>query len=136
MSKPIPPIRKYMTTTPHTVRPGMMLAEAHKIMRQHNIRHLPVLDGGELTGMISERDLRMVEAFKDVDPEKVPVSDAMSTEVYTVSPDSPLDEVAREMAGKKYGSAVVMQNGHVVGVFTAVDGLDALAELLHTRLAS
>lgn len=135
MSKPIPPVRKYMTTTPQTVRPGMTLAEAHKIMRQHNIRHLPVLDGGVLAGLVSDRDLRLVEAFKDVDPEKVSVSDAMSTEVYTVSPDSPLDEVAREMAAKKYGSAVVMQNGNVVGVFTAVDGLDALAELLHTRLA-
>lgn len=136
MSKPIPPVRKYMSTTPHTVRPSMTLAEAHKLMHQHNIRHLPVLDGGSLVGMVTERDLRLVEAFKDVDPHKVPVSDAMSTEVYTVSPDSPLDDVAREMAAKKFGSAVVMQNEKVVGVFTAVDGLDALAELLHTRLAN
>lgn len=135
MSKPIPPVRKYMTTTPHTIRPGMTLAEAHKIMHQHNIRHLPVLDGGALVGMVTERDLRLVEAFKDVDPKKVPVSDAMATEVYTVSPDAPLDEVVREMAAKKYGSAVVVHNENVVGVFTAVDGLDALAELLHTRLA-
>jgi acetoin utilization protein AcuB len=135
MSKPIPPVRKYMTTTPHTVRPDMTLAEVHKIMRQHNIRHLPVLEGGALIGLVSERDLRLVEAFKDVDPEKVPVSDAMSTEVYTISPDSALDGVARTMAAKKYGSAVVMDNGKVVGVFTAVDGLEALAELLHTRLA-
>ena len=135
MSKPIPPIRKYMSTTPHTIRPDATLAEAHKVMREHQIRHLPVLDGGQLVGMLTDRDLRMVEAFKDVDPRTLPISDAMSQEVYTVSPDAPLDEVAREMAAKKYGSAVVMQNDKVVGVFTAVDGLDALAELLHTRLA-
>lgn len=135
MSKPIPRVHKYMSTTPHTIRPSMTLAEAHKVMQQHHIRHLPVLNGGELVGLLSDRDLRMVEAFKDVDPTKVSVADAMSTEVYTVSPDSLLDEVASEMATKKYGSAVVMQNGKVVGLFTAIDGLSALAELLHTRLA-
>lgn len=59
----------------------------------------------------------------------------MEQNVYVVSPSAPLDEVAAEMARKKYGSAVVMQNEHVVGIFTAVDALTALAELLHTRLA-
>lgn len=135
MSKPIPRVHKYMSTTPHTIRPSMTLSEAHKVMQQHHIRHLPVLDGGTLVGLLSDRDLRMVEAFKDVDPTQVTVADAMSTEVYTVSPDALLDEVAREMAAKKYGSAVVMQNDKVVGMFTAIDGLTALAELLHTRLA-
>lgn len=136
MSKPIPKVHKYMTTAPHTIRPDMTLAEAHKLMRQHQIRHLPVLQGGALVGILSDRDLRMVEAFKDVDPKQVAVADAMSTDVYTVSPDAQLDDVAREMSAKKYGSAVVMQNSKVVGMFTAVDGLDALAELLHTRLSS
>jgi acetoin utilization protein AcuB len=59
----------------------------------------------------------------------------MSTEVYAVHPESPLDEVASEMASKKYGSAVVLQNGKVVGIVTTVDLCRALAELLHGRLA-
>jgi acetoin utilization protein AcuB len=135
MSKPIPPIRKYMSTSPHTIGKDQTLAKAHAMLREHKIRHLPVLDGGKLVGIVTDRDLRLIETLKDVDPEKVTVEDAMSQDVYVVSPESPLDEVARDMAEHKYGSAVVMQNGKVVGIFTTVDGMVALHELLHTRLA-
>jgi acetoin utilization protein AcuB len=103
-------------------------------MRTSRIRHLPVLEGGQLVGMLTHRDLVLIESLKDVDPKKVTVEDAMSTEVYTVSPDAPLDEVVREMAEKKYGSAVVIQNHKVVGIFTTVDACRTLAELLDTRL--
>jgi len=85
--------------------------------------------------MLTERDLHLVETLKDVDPTKVTVEDAMSTQVYSVEPDTGLDAVAREMAEHKYGSAVVMQNQKVVGIFTTVDACSALAELLHGRLA-
>jgi len=135
MSKPIPPVSKYMTTNPHTVRPSLTLAEAMQLMREHQIRHLPVLDGGQLVGMLSERDIRIIESFKGVDPTKTLVEDAMEQQVYAVRPGAPLDEVVAEMASKKYGSAVVMQNLNVVGIFTVVDALNAIAELLHTRLA-
>lgn len=134
MSKPIPPVSKYMTTNPHTVRPSLTLAEAMQLMREHQIRHLPVLDGGQLVGMLSERDIRIIESFKGVDPTKTLVEDAMEQQVYAVRPGAPLDEVVSEMASKKYGSAVVMQNLNVVGIFTVVDALNAIAELLHTRL--
>ena len=135
MSKPIPKIQKYMTTSPHTVRPDLPLAEAQKVMREHHIRHLPVLEGGTLRGILTQRDLHLIETLKDVDPRKVPVEDAMSQDVYTISPDSALDEVAAHMAEHRLGSAIVVQNEKVVGIFTAVDGLQALAELLQTRLA-
>jgi acetoin utilization protein AcuB len=59
----------------------------------------------------------------------------MSQGVYTVSPEAPLDEVVNEMAAKKYGSAIVVQNNKVVGIFTTVDVCTAFAELLHGRLA-
>jgi len=135
MSKPIPPVSKFMTMSPHTVRPTLTLDEAMKLMRSHHIRHLPVLDAGQLVGIISERDVRLIESFKDVDPTKVRIDEAMAQDVYVVSPEAPLDEVAAEMASKKYGSAVVMQNQKVVGIFTVVDALSALSELLQTRLA-
>ena len=135
MTKPIPQVSKYMTTTPHTVRPSLKLDEAMKLMREHQIRHLPILDGEQLVGLLTERDIRMIESFKGVDPGKMIVEDAMEQSVYVVPPGALLDEVAAEMASKKYGSAVVMQNQKVVGIFTVVDALTALAELLHTRLA-
>jgi acetoin utilization protein AcuB len=135
MSKAIPQIRKYMTSAPHTIGHDQTLAFTQSMMRELHIRHLPVLDGGRLVGVLTERDVALIETLKDVDPKTVRVSDAMSQQVYTVSPDAPLDEVAAEMAEHKYGSAVVMDNGHVVGVFTTVDGMAALSELLQSRLA-
>jgi len=135
MSKPIPSVQKYMTTSPHTVGTDQTLAHAHAVLREHKIRHLPVLRGGELVGMLTARDLALIESLKDVDANEVLVEDAMSSEVYTISPDAPLDEVVREMAAKKYGSAVIMQNHHVVGIFTTVDVCDAFADLLQSRLA-
>lgn len=107
MSKAIPSVQKYMTTSPHTVGSDQTLAHAHRLLREYKIRHLPVLRGGELVGMLTERDLALVESLKDVDASTVLVEDAMSTSLFRVSPTSPLDEVVAEMAAKKYGSAVV-----------------------------
>lgn len=135
MTKPIPTIQKYMTTSPHAVGRDQPLTTAHSLMKTHDIRHLPVLNGGELVGMLTDRDLHLIETLRDVDPTKVTVEDAMATTVYSVNPDTPLDEVVTTMAERKYGSAVVMQNNHVVGIFTTVDACRSLAELLHTRLA-
>jgi acetoin utilization protein AcuB len=135
MSKPIPTVQKYMTTTPHTIGLDQPLILAHVMLREHRIRHLPVRSGGRLVGMLTERDLALIETLKDVDLHKMTVEQAMSSDVYEVSPDAALDEVADEMAAKKYGSAVVVQNGSVVGILTTVDVCVALAELLRGRLA-
>jgi acetoin utilization protein AcuB len=136
MSKPIPLIQKYMTMAPHSIGEDQTLAHAHEVMRKHDIRHLPVLTGGTLVGLVTERDLGLVESLKDVDPKVVRVGDAMSTIVYAVSPEAQLDEVLREMATHKYGCAVVMANHKVVGIFTTVDVCNAFAKLLETRLAA
>ncbi|HET8935752.1 MAG TPA: CBS domain-containing protein [Polyangiales bacterium] len=130
MSKAIPSIQNYMTSSPHTVGTDQTLAHAHALLRQHKIRHLPVLRGGDLVGMLTERDLALVEALKDVDPSEVLVEEAMSTGAYAVTPEAPLDQVVSEMAAKKYGSAVVVENNRVVGIFTVVDLCTAFVDLL------
>jgi acetoin utilization protein AcuB len=135
MSKPIPPLRKYMTTSPHSIGKDQTLERAHELMRTNHIRHLPVLEGGKLVGMVTERDLHLVETLRDVDPSQVTVEDAMSEHVYAVQPDTTLDVVAEALAEHKYGSAVVLDNGKVVGIFTTNDACRALAELLRSRLA-
>lgn len=111
------------------------MERAHRMMREHRFRHLPVLTGGKLVGLLSDRDLNLIETLRDVDPTKVLVEEAMTSLPYTVSPDAPLDEVVATMAEHKYGCAVVMQNGQLVGIFTTVDACRALAEMLHGRLA-
>lgn len=134
MSKPIPSIQKYMTTTPHSIGSEQTIAKASAMMSLHQIRHLPVLHGGQLLGILTDRDIKLIESFADVDVTKVSVQEAMTEGPYTVSPETPLDEVVQTMAEKKYGSAVIVQNHKVVGIFTTVDACQALAELLNTRL--
>src|SRR5262245_13593487 len=129
MSKAIPNVDRYMTKTPFSIGQEQTLACAHRLMRDHGIRHLPVLHGGKLAGVISDRDVHLIETFRDVDPEKVPVEEAMSRLVYAVSPKAPLDEVVSEMAEYKYGCAVVMDRTKVVGMFTTIDAMRALSEL-------
>lgn len=136
MTKPIPRIQKYMTTCPVTIGPEQTLAHAHGILSEHHIRHLPVLKGGRLIGVVTARDLALVETLKDVDATRLSVEEAMSSEVYAVSPDAPLDQVVDEMARHKYGCAVVMQNQKVVGIFTSVDVCSAFGDLLRGRLSN
>lgn len=131
--KAIPKVDKYMTTSPHTIGVDQPLSQAHVMMHKYKIRHLPVLQAGKLVGVLTDRDLHLVETLKDVDPGKVTVEDAMTPGPYCISPGAPLDEVAAEMAEHKYGCAVVLDNNHVVGVLTTVDLARVLAETLRQR---
>jgi len=135
MTKSIPHIKKYMTTDVQTIGDQQPMSVAHGMMREQHIRHLPVLHQGKVVGIVTDRDLRLVETLRDVDPTKVAVSEAMTPDPYVVTPEASLDEVVSTMAAKKYGSAVVSDHGHVVGIFTTVDACSAFAELLTTRLS-
>ena len=125
-----PTVDLYMTPSPQTIGRAQSLSEAHQLMRRHGIRHLPVLEGEQLVGVISQRDLHLFETLDDIDPDKIAVSEAMSEDTYAVSPESTVREVAAHMAAHKYGSAVIVDHGKVSGIFTAVDGLRALSLML------
>jgi acetoin utilization protein AcuB len=122
------PVRVYrhMTPSPITIGRDQTLATAHAMMVKHHIRHLPVLDGGALVGIVTERDLRLIESMSGTNPEETLVEEAMTPDPYMVSYDTPLRDVAAAMAQHKYGCAVVMERGHVAGIFTTVDALRAL----------
>ncbi|MES3037688.1 MAG: CBS domain-containing protein, partial [Bdellovibrionota bacterium] len=106
-----------------------------KMMHEYKVRHLPVLHAGKLIGILSERDVRLVESFRDVDPEKVTVEEALTPNPFIVAPNAPLNDVCAQMALNKYGCALVCDNQKLVGIFTWVDALKAFNELLTTRLA-
>lgn len=130
----MPSIDRYMTRQVLTIRPGAKLSQAHAMMREHQIRHLPVLEAGKLVGVVTERDLYLIEKLAGPDSE-MSVEDAMSPEVYTASCNDPVDNVVEGMAQHKYGSVVVLERGRVAGIFTMVDGMQALAELLRSATA-
>jgi acetoin utilization protein AcuB len=119
-----------MTPSPVTVGRSSSLAAAGQIMRKHNVRHLPVLSGGLIEGVISERDLLLLETMPGVNPTVVQVEEAMVSDVFTVSPETPVGEAIETMIDRKLGSAIVCDGERVLGVFTTVDALRALHRLL------
>ncbi|MGE4131126.1 MAG: CBS domain-containing protein [Bdellovibrionales bacterium] len=132
--KSIPSIQKYMTTLPHTIGADQPLAKAEEMMREYRVRHLPVLQAGQLVGILTDRDVKLVETFADVDPKTVKVEEAYSPDPYITSPDASLKDVCDHMAAKKFGCVLVCQNKKLVGIFTWIDALNAMGDLLDTRL--
>jgi acetoin utilization protein AcuB len=123
-------VDQFMTRAPYTVGSDQAMSVAHRLMRTHDLRHLPVLTEGRLVGLVSERDLAIVEALRRLDLDKATVDKAMVREPYCVSPGASLVAVARAMAACRHGAAVVVDDGNVVGIFTTVDALLALACVL------
>lgn len=120
-----------MTAAPVCVPLEADLDQAVKLMQQHGIRHLPVMDGEDLTGVVTDRDLAMIESLLPDEWQGICVAEAMTPEPYSVTPDAPLWEVAKHMAREKFGCAVVTDDqGAVVGLFTTTDALRVLSDLV------
>lgn len=123
-------IRHWMTPAPHSIGRDQPLAAAHRIMQEYDVRHLPVLERGRIVGLVTQRDLYFLETIAAIDPETECVDEAMSRDVYAVTPETRLEEAVSEMAAHKYSSAIVMDGAKVAGVFTTTDALGLLAVLL------
>ena len=123
-------IQRYMTTVIVVVSPDQTLSEAIRLMRLHEVRHLPVVRNGELRGVLSQRDVYRLQSLDTFDPASVLVSEAMTSDPYTVEPEEPVDRVAREMVRRRIGTALVSHGPRLMGLFTATDALLALAALV------
>ena len=124
-----PAVREYMTHLPADVERCQTVADAMALMETHEIRHIPVMSGPHLKGIVSQRDIlaarvRFADRLSDMSIEEICQQD-----VLTVSPLAGVDEVAEQMLGHGAGSAVVVDGGFVVGIFTTTDALRVLSEL-------
>ena len=124
------PVKKYMTPTPQTIGREDPLATAKEIMTGLAIRHLPVIQGDKIVGVLSDRDVQAFEYLAKNSSETPRVDDAMTRDVYFAAPEAPLKEVVAAMGAGKFGSAVVVEGGKVRGIFTTIDALRVLADLL------
>ena len=122
------PISDFMTPMPHTVGSEQTITFAQKLMQKHGIRHLPVLHGGELYGVVSDRDLGMIAGLNEVNPDHTTVEEAMTQEAYTVSKETALFAVLNQMLEHKYGSAIVVEGIQIIGILTTHDALALLVE--------
>ncbi|MBX3260999.1 MAG: CBS domain-containing protein [Labilithrix sp.] len=134
MNPSSPSVAAYTARGPYAVGPHEPLGNARRLMEKYAIRDLPVRAEGKLVGLLSERDLRLVWSLAQPPPETLTVEDAMTAEPYAVTPETPLEDVVREMAERTVDAAVVLEGGRVVGVFTAADAMRALVDALEGKL--
>jgi len=124
-----------MTAFPFSIASTAPVDEALEFMRKEKIRHLPVTDDGNLVGIISDRDIKLVLGpdFAYPDPGKITVREAMIRDSYIVDLEAGLDTVLNHMAEHHIGSAVVTRHGKLAGVFTSQDACRHFAEFLREQ---
>ncbi len=125
----MPEVSRYMTREPYTIPSTCTASRARDMMRSHLIRHLPILDGTELVGIVSADELQALSGIPGVDLDHVEIAKVMHRPL-TVWGSAPLDEVADLMSDEKAECVVVLGGHGVQGIFTAVDALRALSSLL------
>jgi acetoin utilization protein AcuB len=115
-----------------TIGPEASLDQAIEMLQENGIRHLPVVENGDVVGVISERDL-LFHVGKNWSEMKR-VGDVMISDVLTVHRHDPLSEVAFELSSHKVGSAIVLDDSDTLyGIFTTTDALNALVEVLNNK---
>ncbi|GGN01424.1 acetoin dehydrogenase [Thermus composti] len=115
-----------------TVGPETTLEDAYRFLLEKGIRHLPVVEGERLVGIITDRDIRLATSHLNPQgpcPTCAPVAEVMTRGVVTAHPLDPVEEAARLMRERKIGCLPVLEDGRLVGIVTGIDLLDALLRL-------
>jgi CBS domain-containing membrane protein len=121
-------INEIMTVNPITLGQNATLDEAGSLMREHRIRHVPIVgEDKELLGLITQRDLLAVDSAQ-VDGNGV--TEIMRRKVYTVSEESDMRSAALMMQEYKIGALPVMQDKKLVGIITDSDYVALAINLL------
>jgi CBS domain-containing protein len=111
-------VRGIMASPVATATPDTPVGAAHQLLRQHGIRHLCVLDGALLVGIVSQRDLLRAQS------DALPVRDVMVRTLYVLSPDTPLTRAARILRERRLPVLPVLDGRRLVGMVRAVDVLE------------
>ncbi len=111
-----------------TITPDKRVGQALKLMQKHQIRHLPVTEGGRMVGWITSRDLREVLLASML--EKITVADIMIKAPISVGADTGVEEAARLIMEHKIGGMPVLEGDRLVGVITMLDLIGAFLTML------
>lgn len=131
----IPQMVVVMTPFPYHIDAAATLADAAAMMESHDIRHLPVFENGDIFGVLSERDLERakVPGHPLREETELRVGDVCTQRPYFVDVADPLDKVLDAMVARRIGSALVLKDGELAGVFTSIDGCQLLAQMLREQ---
>jgi acetoin utilization protein AcuB len=135
-------IKDWMTTDPIVVSPDTPIMEAQKIMRENRIRRLPVVERGELMGIVTYRDL--IEASPSEATSlsihelnyllsKLKVKEVMTKGLVVVEPDETVEEAALRGTEKGVGALPVVHKGKLIGIATVADLFRTVMTLLGAR---
>jgi acetoin utilization protein AcuB len=136
--------QELMTANPATVTPQASIAEAWDLMRELDVRHLPVVEGGALVGMLSDRDIGTLEVTRLLTDEgadalrrrlTLPVVQIMSTDIVAVEPDAEMGELISLLVEHKVGAIPVVPAGtrQIIGIVSYIDVLRAVEDALEVE---
>ena len=132
-------VAEKMNPAPATINPSATLAEARALLDRQRVRHLIVLEGEQLVGIITDRDIRQAslphppgQPHAEGDPllDLIRVGQAMTKEVITVTPETPVQHAAMLLIYHRIGGLPVVQEGRVMGIITETDLLEAFLECM------
>lgn len=122
-------VAEWMVKDPIVVTLDQRVQDCVDLMREHSIRHLPVVENQRLIGLVTESDLR--EVFLATLVEDLTIQGVMITEPLTVTPDTEIEDAAKLIYYRKIGGLPVVDDyGQVVGILTVADLVEAFIELM------
>lgn len=113
--------RDIMTTPAETLAPSATLTEAARRLRDLNVGSLPILDGDQLTGVVTDRDIVVRGIAEGLDPSSATVAEVATGAVVTVDVDDDAAEVARIMGERQVRRVPVVDGGRLVGLIAQAD---------------
>lgn len=132
-------VSEIMTKEVVTLQEEQSLREALGMLQRHRIRHVPVVSGTRLIGIVTDRDLKRAtpsllsgidqEAFDRVLNE-TRVGQIMTRNPYTVTPSMSLKDAAKILIDQRFGALPVIEGGKLIGIITETDLLKALHDML------
>jgi acetoin utilization protein AcuB len=125
-------VRDIMRSPVVSVSPETTMQDAYQAMKDKGIRHLPVLEGEKLVGIVTDRDLRLATSALAPAPFHPDgrVSDIMGRAPVTADPMDPVEDAARTMRDLKIGCLPILEDGRLTGILTRGDLLDALVHMM------
>jgi acetoin utilization protein AcuB len=128
----IPPVKSVMTPFPWFIHIEDPLTRAKAMMQKQGIRHLPVTEDGEPVGVLTARDIHLLEGAIE-DPKRraaLSVRDACVLDAFVVETSEPLDRVLLEMARHHIATVLVVKGKKLAGIFTVTDACRSYGEFL------
>ena len=121
-------VRDLMTPSPTTCEPSTTVVEAARVMASEDVGPVPIVDGGRLVGIVTDRDIVVRVVAEGQDPSSATIGDIASSDLVTVQPDMDLQEAERLMADKQVRRLLVTEGDRLVGIVAQADLARALDE--------